>query len=82
MEILSIREMASVKTLDVEISEDELDVCERCLDYVLQTCSPNEIEKLTGATQEELEEIWRQVMTALRKYTDLRETVRVSDIGV
>ena len=82
METLKIREIASVKMLDIEISEDELDVCERCLDYVLRSCSPDEIETVSGATQEELEEIWRQMTTILRKYTDLREMASPSDKGV
>ena len=47
--------------LDIEMSEDEFDVCEKCLEYVLQSCSPDEIEAVSGATQEELEEIWRQM---------------------
>jgi len=73
MEILKIREMASVKTLDIEISEDELDVYEKCLNYVLQRCSSNDIEQVSGATPEELEAIWQQIHYVLRKYTDLRE---------
>ena len=73
MEIRKVREIASVKVLNVKISEDELDVYERCLDYVLQRCSPNDMEAVSGATQEELEDIRHQIMAALRKYTALRE---------
>lgn len=50
METLKIRETASVKMLDIEMSEDEFDVCEKCLEYVLQSCSPDEIETVSGAT--------------------------------
>jgi hypothetical protein len=82
METLKIREIASVKILDIEISEDELDACERCLDYVLQSCSPDEVEEVSGATREELEEMWLQLTTTLRKYTDLREIASTSGIGV
>ncbi|MBI1930738.1 hypothetical protein HYR99_41645 [Candidatus Poribacteria bacterium] len=73
MEILKVREIASVKMLGIEISEDELDVYERCLDYVLQHCSADEIDKVSGATQEELEDIRHQMAIVLKKYTDVRE---------
>jgi hypothetical protein len=73
MKILKVREIASVKMLDVKISEDELDVYERCLDYVLRHCLPNEIETVSGATQDELEDIRHQIAIALKKYTDVRE---------
>ena len=82
METLKIREIASVKMLDIEMSEDEFDACEKCLEYVLQSCSPDEIEQVSGATQEELEEIWRQMAATLRKYTDLREAPSTSGRGV
>jgi hypothetical protein len=75
MEILKVQELASIKTLDVEISEDELDVYERCLNYVLRHCSPKDIEQVSGATQEELESIWHQIHMLLKKNTDLREVV-------
>ena len=82
METLKIREVASVKMLDIEMSEDEFDVCEKCLEYVLQSCSPDEIEAVSGATQEELEEIWHQMVATLRKHTNLREAPSISSIGV
>ena len=78
----SIREIASIKMLDIEMSEDEFDVCEKCLEYVLQSCSPDEIEAVSGATQAELDEIWRQMATTLRKHTDLRESPSTSGRGV
>ena len=64
------------------MSEDEFDVCEKCLEYVLQSCSPDEIEAVSGATQEELEEIWRQMVATLKKHTDLREAPSTSGRGV
>ena len=82
METLKIREIASIKMLDIEMSEDEFDVCEKCLEYVLQSCSPDEIEAVSGATQEELEEIWRQMVATLKKHTDLREAPSTSGRGV
>ncbi len=82
METLKIREIASIKMLDIEMSEDEFDVCEKCLEYVLQSCSPDEIEAVSGATQAELDEIWRQMATTLRKHTDLRESPSTSGRGV
>ena len=82
METLKIREIASVKMLDIETSEDEFDVCEKCLEYVLQSCSSDEIEAVSGATQEELEDIWRQMVATLKKHTDLREAPSTSGRGV
>jgi hypothetical protein len=73
MEILKVEELASIKTLNIEISEDELDVYERCLNYVLRHCLPKDIEQVSGATPEELESIWHQIDMLLRKHTDLRE---------
>ena len=64
------------------MSEDEFDACEKCLEYVLQSCSPDEIEQVSGATQEELEEIWHQMVATLRKHTDLLEAPSTSGRGV
>ena len=73
MEILNVIEVASVKLMDIEISEDELDVYESCLNYVLQNCSPGEIEYICGATKDELEGMQENLTALLRKYTDIRE---------
>ncbi len=73
MEILNVIEVASVKLMEIEISEDELDVYESCLNYVLQNCSPREIEYICGATKDELEGMQENLTALLRKYTDIRE---------
>ena len=72
MEILNVIEVASVKLMDIEISEDELDVYENCLNYILQTCSPREIENICRATKDELEGMQENLISLLRKYTDMR----------
>ena len=82
METLKIREIASVKILDIEMSEGEFDGCKKCSEYVLQSCSPDEIEQVSEATQEELEEIWHQMAATLKKHTDLREAPSTSGRGV
>jgi len=70
MEILNVIEVASVKLMNVEISEDELDVYESCLNYVLQSCSTREIENICGATKDELEGMQENLAALLRKYTE------------
>ncbi len=54
MDYLREKEIASVKLIDVEVSEDELDVYQRCLSYPLQHLKPKEIAAAFGATKEEL----------------------------
>ncbi len=66
-----MREVASVKLMDIEISEDELDVYESCLSYVLQSCATREVENICGATKDELEGMRENLAALLRKYTDL-----------
>ena len=71
MEILNVIEVASVKLMEIEISEDELDVYESCLKYVLQNCSPREIEDICGATKDELDGMQYNLTAILQKYTDI-----------
>ncbi len=54
MEYLKEKEIADVKLIDVEVSEDELDVYQRCLSYILKYVDPKQTEAEFGATKEEL----------------------------
>ncbi len=72
MKILSVKEIASVKLFMVEISEDELDVFERCLRYVYEHFTPDKIEEITGASTDELLGIREDVSELLEGHTVLR----------
>jgi hypothetical protein len=54
MKYLSQKEIASVQLIDVEVSEDELDVYQRCLSYILEHVDPKQIEEEFGATADEI----------------------------
>lgn len=54
MNYLHQKEIASVQLIDVEVSEDELDVYQRCLSYILEHVDPKQIEEEFGATSEEI----------------------------
>ena len=52
---ISEREVASVRLLTLEISEDELGVYKACLDYILSHYDNEVIENIFGALREEIE---------------------------
>jgi len=54
MKHLSQKEIASVQLVDVEVSEDELDVYQRCLSYILEHVDPKQMEEEFGATSDEI----------------------------
>jgi hypothetical protein len=54
MKYLRQREIASVQLIDVEASEDELDVYQRCLSYILKHVDPRQMEEEFGATHDEI----------------------------
>ncbi|MCI0694977.1 hypothetical protein L0337_23575 [candidate division KSB1 bacterium] len=54
MNYLSQKEIASVQLVDVEVSEDELDVYQRCLSYILEHVDPKRLEEEFGATADEI----------------------------
>ena len=54
MKYLSQKEIASVQLIDVEASEDELDVYQRCLSYILEHVDPKQMEEEFGATSDEI----------------------------
>lgn len=53
--------MASVELAEVEISIDELQVFEAALNYAVKTLSEKEIERIFGASKDELEGIIEDV---------------------
>lgn len=76
MELLNIREVASVKLFTIEVTEDELDLYERCMKYVDAAMSPEEVEITFGAYQSELRGIYLQISMLLEKHSDLRRNRR------
>ena len=54
MKYLDQKEIASVQLIDVGVSEDELDVYQRCLSYILEHVDPKQMEEEFGATAEEI----------------------------
>lgn len=72
MKLLSSKEIASVKLFEVEISEDELDVYERCMRYIYDNVTADEIEEILGAKADELLGICDSATRLLEQYTDLR----------
>ncbi|MGH7453979.1 MAG: hypothetical protein ACRENG_21690 [bacterium] len=54
MKYLSQNEIASIQLIDVAVSEDELDVYQRCLSYILEHVDPKQMEEEFGATSEEI----------------------------
>jgi hypothetical protein len=54
MKYLRQKEIASVQLIDIEVSEDELDVYQRCLSYILKHVDPKQMEEEFGATPDEI----------------------------
>jgi len=54
MKYFSQKEIASVQLVDVEVSEDELDIYQRCLSYILEHVDPKQMEEEFGATSGEI----------------------------
>jgi len=61
MKILKTKSVASVELAEVEISIDELQVFEAALNYATQTLTDSEIERIFGASKDELEGIIEDV---------------------
>ncbi len=61
MKILKTKTIASVELAEVEISIDELQVFEAALNYATKTLNDAEIERIFGASKDELEGIIEDV---------------------
>ena len=61
MKILKTKSVASVELAEVEISIDELQVFEAALNYAIKTLNDAEIERIFGASKDELEGIIEDV---------------------
>ena len=72
MEFLRVREIASVKLFEVEVSEDELDVYESCIRYIYENLTADEIEEVFGAYKDELLGMCESILSLLERHTDLR----------
>jgi hypothetical protein len=65
MKILKTKSVASVELAEVEISIDELQVFEIALNYATKTLDEKEIERLFGASKDELDGIGEDVEKAV-----------------
>ena len=55
MKVLKTKSIASVELAEVELSLDELQVFEIALNYATKTLGEKEIERIFGASKDELE---------------------------
>jgi hypothetical protein len=53
MELLKQEEIASVTMFDLRLSEGELMVYENCIEFVLNSCSEEQLYELTGCENRE-----------------------------
>jgi len=74
MELISQRDVSSVKLFTTEMSEDELDVYENCMRYIYQNLPSDEIEQVTGATVGELLSMLEDVAHLLTKHSSIRRS--------
>lgn len=63
---ISEKEVASVRLLELELSEDELTVLASALTRLLNVCSDGEIEAAAGANRDEVEAILQDLHTFLQ----------------
>ncbi len=71
--------VASVELVEAKISEDELAVCESALNYVLDRLEDAEIERLLGATRDEVEGIRDDLHEALHVHDKTELLVEMSE---
>jgi len=64
---ISEQEVASVRLLTLELSEDEIAVLIAALTTLLQECDDSAIEAKAGASREEVEAILQDVHTFLQQ---------------
>lgn len=67
MKVLKTKSVASVKLAEVEMSLDELQVFEIALNYATRILDEKEIERIFGASKDELEGISEDVEKAAVK---------------
>jgi hypothetical protein len=67
MKVLKTKSIASVELAEIEISLDELQVFEIALSYATKNLDENEIERLFGASKDELEGLGEDVENASAK---------------
>ena len=64
MKVLKTKSIASVELAEVELSLDELQVFETALNYATKNLDEKEIERIFGATKDELKGIAEDVEKA------------------
>ncbi len=64
---ISEKEVASVRLLELELSEDELTVLASALTALLNTCGEDKIEATSGASRDEVEAILQDLHMFLKQ---------------
>lgn len=72
MDVLKTQEIASIFLCDLRLSEAEIKMLERCIDYVQNNCDDEkEIHWLTYCeSHEELGYFYEDILLAIRNYID------------
>ena len=70
MEYISHKEISYCTVFNLNLSQDELEVYESCMRYVLEKCSEEEIYSLTGCKIDELKAWNNNLRDLLRMYVD------------
>lgn len=71
VEVLQVEEIATVCLFDLRVSEAQLKLLERCIDHILNTCTEEQIDLMTGyESHEELESCYEEVLRSIRYYVD------------
>ena len=71
MEIIKHTEIVSVNLFDIRVSEDEIDVYEAALSYLLKTLPESQILELLGCTKDELEGMRDDLYNLLDTHTEI-----------
>lgn len=61
------KEIASVRLLTLELSEDEITVLASALTTLLHECDDSVLEAKTGASRDEVDAIWQDLHTFLQQ---------------
>jgi hypothetical protein len=74
MKVLKNGEIASIKFFHIEVSEDELDVYERALSYILNNVPKDDLMIILGDDDGMITVLRDDLSELLTTYTDLRSS--------
>ncbi|WP_108670435.1 hypothetical protein [Peribacillus acanthi] len=70
MEYLSHEEISYCTVFKLKLSQDEIEVYESCMKYVLDKCGENEIYEITGCKLDELQSMHKNLQELLLKHVN------------